>query len=207
MLEALAPEGVSLLLEQHRPGLLDGWCEKLLSQPLPRHSLWSEPARRLERIGGLAGWVPDHFPLFFFNERVLEETAAALSARRGQVRTETADRDRAAALLAELDIMHLGERSPYTLSQGETKLVWFLVQYAKAPRWLLLDHLPSGLSPAWQEKLIGFIRNRIMAADTPPVSWVLGALPGEEWYEPLLAAGNWRRITWESAQKILGDPG
>lgn len=203
MLERLAPSGTSLVLTRSRPGCIDAWLQNILFPDLPRHALWSDTARRLAFTGAAVGWVPDHQPLFFFNETVLAELAAARCARRNTLHAGNRDTEMAGSLLKRLGIAHLADRSPYTLSRGETKLVWFLLQYAKSPRWLLLDHLPSGLSPSWQQTLTDFIGESSKEDSARSPSWILGTGTEEDWYRPLLSSRGWQSMEWKAAQKIM----
>ena len=185
------PRGRHYLVHQQEPGEIDTIISRGLFTQLQRgrkRNLWGELAGQLPEWGRKIGWVPDNFPLVFFSETVTGEIAGTMAASNNRIGTPRDELRRAAVLLRQMELTDLSRRNPFQLSQGETKLVWFLCQWAKSPEYLVIGHLPTSLSARRVAHLVGFLKKASTAAagDAMP-TLVLGYTAGDQrWYQDLL---------------------
>ncbi|MDH4155969.1 MAG: hypothetical protein OEW00_01660 [candidate division Zixibacteria bacterium] len=191
------PRGRHYLVRQQEPGEIDAIISKGLFTHLQRgrkRNLWGELAGQLPEWGRKIGWVPDNFPLVFFSETVTGEIAGTLAATNNRIRATRHELRRAAVLLRQMELTDLSRRNPFQLSQGETKLVWFLCQWAKTPEYLIMGHVPTSLSTRRAAHLVTFLKNesRAAAANTTFPTLILGYSPGDQqWYRGLLTENYW----------------
>jgi hypothetical protein len=163
-----------------------------------RRYLWGDSAEKLPLTGRNIGWVPCHFSLTFFSESVEQEIANAFVSKMNQVQGGERELISARYLLRILEIESLANRNPYLLSEGESKLVWFLGQWAKSPDFFIMGHLPGSLSEQKTECLINFIlkSNEIalaLAINSP--TFLLGFVgENETSYKKLLEEDNWKLL-------------
>ncbi len=169
---------------QTNAGELDRWVQSQIYDPMmaqPRHLVW-RAQNDLPGLGRRLGWVPDEFPLIFFNGSVLEEIAGASAASEGRIAIQSDDAETASALLQALDLDHIAKASPFQLSEGETKLVWFLCQWAKRPEYLIAGHPASGLSPAKRDWFLQFLADSVGASSVtrPSPILILGTFSSDD---------------------------
>ena len=186
---------------QRLPDAIDRFCRRMLYEPIvsgPRHSLWSPATAAVSRLGSLIGWVPESLPAVFFFESVRMELAACFAAAENRVYggdTHIAAADR---LLEAAGITRLAPSQPYSLSDGETKLVRFLGQLAKAPEYLIMSNPERGLSDGSLERLAAVISLETVSASAGsgfPV-FILGCPAGEPGrLQSLLSPPRWRTVT------------
>jgi len=150
------------------------------------HRLWGAEAEALARMGRDTGWLIDGVPLAFFTGSVLEETARAVAIRNYRLRPTAFDRNEAQSLLTALGLEGLASRAPDQLSDGETKLLWLALQWAKRPRRLFIDSLTVGLSAGTVQRVAGFLA----ASDHRP-ALVVGLRSGEVFLRELEGLGQW----------------
>ena len=190
------PRGRHYLVRQKEPGEIDAIMRQGLFAQLQRgrkRNLWGELAGQLPEWGRRIGWVPDNFPLVFFSETVIGEIAGAMAAVDNRIVPTRRELRRAAVLLRQLGLADLSRRNPFQLSQGETKLMWFLCQWAKSPEYLVIGHAPTSLSVRRVAHLVEFLREASKAATSEIMpTLVLGYTAGDRtWYQDLLT-GNYR---------------
>ena len=199
------PGGVHYLIRQSGPGAIDGSFKRQIFDPAQkaaRHKIWGQ-GQNVTEIGRLLGWVPDHFPLIFFSDTVIQEIANSMASRENRVNGNKEEKDRAGFLLDRLGLSHLAERQPYLLSEGETKAVWFLCQWVKGPEYLIIGHLPSVLSERSQESILAFLEDSeslVVTMGFQPPTFILGYLKTDrQWYGRLLSDDKWQlveRVHW-----------
>ncbi|MDZ7264396.1 MAG: hypothetical protein ONB16_07415 [candidate division KSB1 bacterium] len=164
-----------------------------------KHSLWSATARQLPDLGRQIGWVPNKLPGTFLSETVVMEIADAYAAPRNSLKALPEHIRRAEDLLQRLQLSELAQRNPFSLSEGETKLVWLLTQWAKKPDYLIIGYLPTSLSPPNISRVLDFLMDDHSSSGRQPVL-IFGCLANHmEWCRPLLECGDWEVITWESS--------
>ncbi len=100
----------------------------------------------------------------FLTQTVLQNVLLAAQRRHGSrhslvPRRQTAARDRARALLADVGLGHRAEMPVSTLSHGERRQVEVAVALACEPRLLLLDEPAAGMSPAESARLVGLLQS------------------------------------------------
>lgn len=196
------PPDQNYLIEETPPREIDNYLKQILSypeQPNTESPLWGETASRISRWGTKIGWLPGSLPFIFFESSVLREIANALVARNGQVTAGgNAHYLFAEKLLHELKLPELAERNPFVLSAGETRLVWFLCQWAKLPTWFIISDLTANLSPRKIQDVLAFIsRSKEIAQAlnlTSPSFIVNYSSPEENWLQKTFNDPNWKRI-------------
>jgi len=194
------PRGYHYLIRQSEPGEIDGSLKSRIFDPAQkaeRHNIWGQ-VQNVSEIGRRLGWVPDHFPLIFFSDTVVQEIANSMASRDNRVNGNEEEKDSAGFLLDRLGLSHLADRQPYFLSEGETKAVWFLCQWVKGPEYLIIGHLPSVLSERSQESILSFLEDSESLARTRgflPSTLILGYLKSDRpWYGRLLSDEKWQLV-------------
>ncbi|MCI0496120.1 hypothetical protein L0Z72_14030 [candidate division KSB1 bacterium] len=193
------PEGRHYLVFQRHEDEINSYFEQALYtrfQFLHKNELWSKASEQLPHWGRLIGWVPDHFQLLFLSESVEMEIAEAIALKKNQFTVGLAEIEAANLLLTKLKIAHLAKRNPFFLSQGETKMLWLLCQWAKFPEHLIIGNLPAHLSQQRLPLVFDFLTASDQLAQElgfhgPTI--ILGCEHSQhECYSPLL-----EHITWE----------
>jgi branched-chain amino acid transport system ATP-binding protein len=100
----------------------------------------------------------------FLTQTVLQNVLLAAQRRHGSRRSlvprrQTAARERARALLADVGLEHRAEAPVATLSHGERRQVEVAVALACEPRLLLLDEPAAGMAPAESARLVGLLKS------------------------------------------------
>ncbi len=183
------PREGHVLLPLTYPGDLDYFLKTGLFDPYQRlsaHQLWGKGARQTVSLGGKTGWVPNHLPVVFFSSTVLEEAALSLAGNSGLLRPENRHIQEAFKLIRQAGLENLSERSPWTLSTGESKLLWVVIQWCKSPQWLFIDDLPANFSEETLNKVIAMMLAPVLGG---PRQIVLGFVDNSPWIEPLSRAG------------------
>jgi len=157
-----------------------------------KHSLWGETAKQLPSIGRKLGWVPNKMPSIFLGETVELEIADALAAQEKQYQPTIKHIETAKNLLARFNLIELAHRKPVFLSEGETKILWFLTQWVKTPEYLIIGYLPSGLSTTRIKELVDFLIEEGENSDRSFVI-ILGYHPDNlDWCISILSHKDWK---------------
>jgi len=102
------------------------------------------------------GYVPQNPWLLVFNPRVIDEIAfTAKNFGLDPAEAEASILD----VATRLDIVHILNRSPYTLSEGEIRRVVLASAIVHKPKLLLLDEPTAGLDNALKDRLIETIKS------------------------------------------------
>ncbi len=189
-----------LLLQKEGHRITDFFSDTLYKPLLSGHkqTIWGNFSQMLPQIGRKIGWVPDGIPLIFFNQTVLSEIAESCSIYRGTIEATDNDFQIAIELLNTFELSDISSRNPFFLSEGETKIVWFLTQWAKRPEYLFINNLHQSLSHRRSNQFLHFLKESDSFADNlgfrgPSV--VLGiAHPETSRYENLISDIKWKLI-------------
>lgn len=194
--------GTNYLVELDKPDVLDDFLIQNLFNPAIAHHnfLWGKKGKWLSLTGRKLGWVPNQLPFTFFSETVLEEISNSFVSSQNKLEGKDIELKNAHILLEQLQIRHLREQNPFLLSAGESRLVWFLMQWAKQPVFLVSSYLPMNLSPERLLLLLNFIihsEERAYHIGIKPPNFVLGFLVSQmDWTEFLISKQtNWKKIT------------
>ena len=155
------PGGTHYLILERTHDEIDHWLMNVLHYPemnRSRKEVWVPESEDIARIGRRLGWVPHSLPVLFFFETVKEEIAAAFTAANNQVEGNDSAMDQTLSLIHRLELTHLKDRQPFSLSEGESKLVWFLCQWAKNPEYFIIENFFSGLASDYSNRLLSFIQ-------------------------------------------------
>jgi ABC-type molybdenum transport system ATPase subunit/photorepair protein PhrA len=154
------PHGYNYFVAQQDAEQINQYMSRRLFLPTydrSKQSLWGESARNLSAMGSKIGWVPNKLLAAFLAETVEMEIAEACAASEGLLQSKKKHVDYARELLAQLNLLQVAQKNPYTLSEGEVKLLWFITQWVKQPEYLIIGHLPSSLSIRRTHELLDFI--------------------------------------------------
>lgn len=156
-----------------------------------KHILWGQVAERLPLVGTRLGWVPNKLGLSFLNESVELELADAYACRENIFQVEERHYRQADELLHRFKLIDLKDQNPFSLSEGETKLLWFLTQWIKQPEFLVVGYLPTSLSQQRITFIVDFFIQTLDARIQHPII-VLGYHSSQtDWFEPLLGRKDW----------------
>ena len=166
----VAPGKVVLILGHNASGkstllkILAGTLEPSKGEVLIDHMKASKIAGKLT---GMALQDPMH--QFSFNT-VLEEISTPLRARSGSEEVK-----HALSLLHKLGLEELAERSPYTLSSGEARLLTIAAAIAGEPRLILLDEPFTSVDPHQALLIANIIRKTASSGSIVMVTSLLAA--------------------------------
>ncbi|MBN1155614.1 hypothetical protein JXB12_11920 [candidate division KSB1 bacterium] len=163
-----------------------------------KREIWGAKSRVTSLYGQRIGWVPNRFEFIFFSDSVVGEVAESLSHRHNSLKTDEQHFNQAKELIERLRIGHLRDANPAFLSEGETKLLWFLTQYAKSPEFMIIPRLTAGLSVMRVNTLIDFILDSDRL-DSPSngrsPKYVIGLSSSDSSYlDRFTSAGRWTVI-------------
>lgn len=159
-----------------------------------KHNLWGATAATLPQLGKQLGWVPNKIPAIFLSTTVEHEIADAGAAAENKLQPDDQHFEIARKLLNQFGIHHLAQHNPFYLSQGETKILWFITQWLKKPRYLIIGHLPSGLSEHNIHTILNFMMNQKPALDQSPTI-ILGYQPDQaDWCARLFTETAWQSL-------------
>jgi energy-coupling factor transporter ATP-binding protein EcfA2 len=196
-LEQNFPVGKNYLVCQHHKEQINSFLMERLVAPFQtgrKHNLWGEVAKKLPQIGQQLGWVPNKLPAMFLTESVEDEIADAMAAADNCLLPTEEHIEKARQLLKQFDLFKLCSRNPSFLSDGETKIIWFLTQWVKRPIYLIIGYLPSGLSKQRIKDVITFLDEEKTNSDAAPVI-ILGYQPDQtDWCVNLLSNEQWQII-------------
>lgn len=186
-----------LLRQKTGQEITDFFRETLYMPFLSGHkkTMWGSFSKTLPKIGRKIGWVPDGIPLIFFNQTVHSEIAESSSISRGQIQAADADFQFATELLTLFELADIAYRNPFFLSGGETKIVWFITQWAKRPAFLFISSSGQSLSRYRTNQLLHFLKESDSLAEYfgfhgPTI--VLGITQSEsDQYQDLLSNNKW----------------
>lgn len=188
------PAGKNYLVCQTESEQINSFLMQRLVAPFQagrKHNLWGKLAKGLPLIGRKIGWVPNKLPVTFLNETVELEIADADAARQNLLKPEKENVECARELLQILKLTELAPCNPFFLSEGETKMIWLLTQWAKQPEYLIIGYLPSSLSARSTRNMIQFFLEQKMKNDSHPVI-ILGYLADQtDWCRELLSHEDW----------------
>jgi len=196
------PRGNHYLVEEKEQNSIDVFfAEKMFnpSQEGRKHNLWGEFSRQIPVWGRCIGWVPNHFPLTFFSNTVGQEIANAIVSKQNKLTGEKKEIETARFLLEQIELPNLINRNPFFLSEGETKLIWFLCQWVKSPDYLIISYLPTSLSRQKINLLLKFLLNsarlsKLLNRKAP--TFIMGYTPDDtQWCEKLVLEKGWKRIS------------
>lgn len=156
-----------------------------------KHVLWGSIAEKLPLVGKKLGWVPNKINLVFLAETVELELADAFAAQENIFQPGQSHIDQARDILDQFGLTELRANNPFHLSEGETKLVWFLTQWIKQPKFFVVGYLPTGLSQNRIQLIIDFLIKKIDEKNTIPII-ILGYHDSQvEWFKTLLPHSDW----------------
>lgn len=192
-------EGTGYILVQENPDEIERFCRLHLYDPFhktAKHRLWAPETAEVSRLGSLIGWLPESLSAIFFTETVQREVAVYCAAASGGAGAGREDASQAEMLLAAAGLDHLADRQPYTLSDGETKLVRLLCQLAKQPEYFIAGNPLRGLSTTGLECLMSILQTSVRTAQeagVPAPVCILGCLPAErDRWHTLLSLPGWK---------------
>lgn len=185
-----------IILQQHSEELNTLLADRLVA-PFHigrKHNLWGELAQQLPAIGRRLGWVPNQIPALFLNRTVQEEIADAAAAAEQMLQPMSRHFELASQLLANLGVEQMAYRSPLSLSEGETRIAWFLTQWVKSPDYLIIGYLPANLFAPKVIELVDFILDRTNQPPGPKTI-ILGYQADQiDWCMKLLARSDWHKL-------------
>jgi len=192
------PVGHHYLVQQEQKEQINAILTEQLVSPFQsgrKHNLWGAAAKKLPLIGKKLGWVPNKIPATFLNGTVEAEIADAVGAAENYFEPLPRHFQLAQQLLSRFDLSHLAAQNPLFLSEGETKILWFLTQWVKKPEYLVIGYLPAALSTYRITEMVNFIIDQ--ESNSPTL--VLGFQPDDAgWYAPLLSHSDWKIISERS---------
>ena len=195
------PSGIHYLVRETEHDEIDRVLKQLLRYPETETShrrSWNPASDDLDRIGRRLGWVPHTLPLSFFFETVRDEVASGFMAGRTSVEGDPNTAEHAHRLIRRMGLTHLESRHPFSLSSGETRLVWFLCQWAKTPEYMVIENGYSGLSPDYRNHLRSFIDCEICTNDPTSQScptFIVGEPEtAAEWLKDLRSKPRWKTV-------------
>ncbi|MBD3289267.1 hypothetical protein GF337_10720 [candidate division KSB1 bacterium] len=198
-IKAAFPRGYNYLLHQNSSQEINDYIDNEIYKPLlvgHKKTLWGEFSKQLPRIGRTIGWVPENIPLIFFNQTVLAEIADSAAIARGHFQSTEDDFQIAYELLDKFEMLHFASRNPFFLSEGETKIVWLITQWAKQPEYLVIGNLKASLSKRRYEQILQYLNDsdsisKDLGFKGP--TFILGVQDAEiEEYQKLLTDRVWR---------------
>jgi len=185
------------LVSEKVPQEIDQTLMNILMAPLEqasRHGLWGVEAQRISKTGQWLGWVPSHLPFLFFADTVCKEIANGYASHGQKAEGQREDRRKSESLLHAMALDHLAQRNPYTLSQGESKLIWFLTQWAKQPEYLVISDLKGGLSVKLQDRLLQFIMEQTIKFQLNQTV-ILGVTDSDKSWKEKWVNQGWKHVT------------
>jgi len=189
------PHGSNYLIAQKDTEQINSCMSRQLVLPTyvgRKHSLWGDAAKRLSAIGKEIGWVPNKLPAAFLAESVEMEIADAWAATEGLLQSKKYHVDQTREILAQFNLLKVAQRNPYFLSEGETKLLWFLTQWVKQPEYMIIGHLPSSLSKNRTDEVVNFIlksETNLKSSTTIILGFVVHQ---KDWFSELLKNSKWK---------------
>ncbi len=192
------PAGKNYLVCQNDKEQLNLFVTEHLLTPFQtgrKQNLWGAEAEKLPQIGRKLGWVPNKIPATFLTDTVENEIADAAAAAENCMQALQQHLDSSRNLLHRLNLLHLAQQHPLSLSEGETKMLWFLTQWVKKINYMIIGYLPSSLSATRVNELVNFILEKTNRIDACPVM-ILGYEANQiEWCKDLLSRLDWQVIS------------
>jgi ABC-type molybdenum transport system ATPase subunit/photorepair protein PhrA len=192
------PAGKNYLVGQNHKEQINSFLIERMVVPFQsgrKHRLWGIEAERLHQIGRKLGWVPNKIPGTFLSDTVENEIADAAAAAENYMQPLHQHLDIARNLLSRLNLLHLAQSHPLFLSEGETKILWFLTQWVKKMSYLIIGYLPSSLSISKVSELVNFMLEENGRLDSQPVI-ILGYEPSQiEWCQGLFSHQDWQVVS------------
>jgi len=189
------PQGSNYLVAQKNVEEINNCMSRQLILPAcvgRKHSLWGESAQSLSAIGNKIGWVPNKLHASFFTDTVEMEIADACAAKEGLLKPDINHMEQTREILMHFNFLHFAPRNPYFLSDGETKILWFLTQWIKQPDYMIIGHLPSSLSARRTQELVNSI-SRSMTNSEINMTIILGyVVHQKDWFSELSRNHKWK---------------
>ena len=186
-----------LVCQNNREQINSNLWERLVFplQSRHKHNLWGEFAKELPLIAKKIGWVPNKIPATFLCESVEYEIADACAAQENYFQSNDEHLLIARKILKQLKLIELADRNPFFLSEGETKLIWFLTQWVKQPEYLIIGHLPSCLSKSRINNLLDFIDEQKNNLEYHPTIILGYVVHSQDWCASLFNHEKWKVIS------------
>jgi energy-coupling factor transporter ATP-binding protein EcfA2 len=192
------PRGSNYLVCQTHSEQINQWIANHLILPFQhgrKHILWGKIAEQLPLVGKRLGWVPNKIGLSFLNETVALELADAFAVQENIFQPEARHCNQARDLLNQFKLAELSDQNPFSLSEGETKLLWFLTQWIKQPEYFVVGYLPTSLSNQRIEFIIDFLLDKANERTRHSVI-ILGYHSSQtEWYKSLRSRLDWSIVS------------
>lgn len=190
------------LVRQQIPQEIDAIIRANLYERSPegtRKELWGKASQELPVWGRQIGWVPEQFPLFFMSESVELEIAESLAGKHGRVIANKDERKLAHLLLDRFGLLELADRNPFFLSEGESRMVGLLSQWAKFPQFLIIGNLPLNLSPKKLQVALDFLMRsddlaRELDYEGPTIILGYDKSSKRNWYKAVGASLMWQQM-------------
>jgi ABC-type molybdenum transport system ATPase subunit/photorepair protein PhrA len=201
------PIGKNYLVCQNHNDQINSFLAERLVAPFQsgrKHNLWGEAAKKLPLIGKQLGWIPNSLPAIFLSETVEQEIADAIATTENLLQPQPRHFDIARNMLSRFNLLNLAQQNPLHLSEGETKILWFLTQWLKKPEYLIIGYLPAGLSKRSIKDVINFLAEEQLSTNNTPTI-ILGYEPVQiDWCAALFSDQHWRIITaWPDQTNIV----
>ena len=168
------------------------------TQSTHKKDIWGKVSQQIPDLGKMFGWVADHFPLLFLSESVVLEIAESICCRNNRLIADKNELEIARYLLNKMGILHLADRNPFFLSEGETKIVWLLCQWAKSPEYLIIGNLQNGLSNNKIDRIVDFLlsSNKIaMETNVINPTIILGCFnERNKCYQKIMSNSDWKFV-------------
>lgn len=190
--------GRNYLVAQDQKEQINSFISNYLVAPFQagrKHNLWGKIAEKLPLMGKKLGWVPNKIPAIFLTQTVEQEVADALAATDNSLFPTANHLKISQNLLSRFNLQYLTQKNPLFLSEGETKILWFITQWVKKTNYFIVGYLPSTLSPIRTKELASFLLNNTNSLNTSKTI-ILGYLRDQtDWCAELISHQQWQLVS------------